>query len=255
MGVGRCALFGIRLRLKSSPIAVEGSPVAGRNLHRDLLDRIGAAIVHGERAPGETFTTADIEQAYDVSRSVAREAVRVLENLRMVRSSPRVGSTVLPSDEWNQLAPEVIRWRMEGPDKSVQLRSLTELRAGIEPAAARFAARRATPEQIRTLRRAAERMADLSTRVRGDDPEFLAEDILFHTTLLEATANELFGGLRETLAACLQGRNEAGLTPVQVSPENLTNHLLLADAVGRRDEAEAARLAFTITGVVRSEID
>ena len=66
----------------------------------------------------------ELESRYGVSRTVVREAVRVLEAMHLVESRRRVGVTVRRTEEWNVFDPAVIRWRLAGADRPRQLRSL-----------------------------------------------------------------------------------------------------------------------------------
>ena len=93
--------------------------------------------------------TDELAERYEVSRTVVREAVRVLESMHLVESRRRVGVTVLPTERWNVYDPQVITWRLAGSDRARQLRSLTVLRSAVEPVAARLAAELATPERVR----------------------------------------------------------------------------------------------------------
>ena len=77
-------------------------------LHGSLLAALGSAIVSGEYPPGQVFTLEAVSARYRVSRSVAREAVRVLESMRMVESRRRVGITILPVENWNVFDPRLI---------------------------------------------------------------------------------------------------------------------------------------------------
>lgn len=224
------------------------------SLQGQVVDALGAAIVGGNPSVGEVFTTAYVEQHFGVSRSVAREAIRSLETLGLVRTSPKVGCTVLPASDWNVLAPQVIRWRMHGPEQARQLEMLIELRIGLEPAAARLAARRITWEKLEILTRTASIMADLGSRGNGDDPAFLEADVLFHSTVLEATANAAYQALTPTLIACLVSRNDVGLTPAEPSTDNLRRHIELASAIACHDEDAAETLAREIVAVVRDEV-
>ncbi|MGB8945434.1 MAG: GntR family transcriptional regulator, partial [Streptomyces sp.] len=122
-----------------------------RGLHARVLESLGPAITGGEYPPGSVLRTDELSQRFEVSRSVVREAVRVLESMHLVESRRRVGVTVRPTEEWNVYDPQVIRWRLAGADRPRQLRSLTVLRSAIEPAAAGLAARHATPEQCAAL--------------------------------------------------------------------------------------------------------
>ena len=57
-------------------------------LHDNLLAALGTAIVSGEYPPGEVLTLEGVSAQHGVSRSVAREAIRVLESMGMVASPP-----------------------------------------------------------------------------------------------------------------------------------------------------------------------
>ena len=108
----------------------------GVEQHSGVLDRLGESIASGARAPGTVLTLAGLEEEFAVSRTLVREVVRVLESMGMVESRRRVGVTVRPPRDWNPFDPRLIRWRLGGPGRDEQLRSLTELRTAIEPVAA-----------------------------------------------------------------------------------------------------------------------
>lgn len=209
-------------------------------LHADLLDRLGRLVAAGELAEGAVLRAEEMETRFGVSRTVVREAVRVLESMGMVVSKRRIGTTVAPLAAWNVFDPMVIRWRLAGPDRDAQLRSLSELRAGFEPTAAALAARRATPEQCGLLTGA---VMDMAVHGRsGDLDSYLAADVAFHGTLLAATGNEMLAALADVVAEVLTGRTHHGLMPTTPEPAAIRLHADVAQAVQSRD-APAARRA------------
>ncbi|MDO7867330.1 FadR/GntR family transcriptional regulator [Nocardioides jiangxiensis] len=212
-------------------------------LHGSVLDALGAAIAAGRLAPGSVLTLESIGQEYAVSRSVAREAVRVLESMGLIASRRRVGLTVRERGDWNVFDPQVIRWRLAGDDRIAQLLSLSELRLGVEPVAARLAATRATPEQSRALADAVRDMEIHGTS--GALEEFLESDQRFHRTLLEASGNEMLASLGEMVAGVLEGRTHHDLMPHHPKPEAIALHDAVARAVrtGDPDGAERAMRA------------
>ncbi|GAA3748135.1 DNA-binding FadR family transcriptional regulator [Spinactinospora alkalitolerans] len=214
-----------------------------RTLHNRVLADLGPAIAAGEYAAGHVFTLERLERDYGVSRTVAREAVRVLESMRLVVSRPRTGIRVRPAQEWSVFDPQLIRWRLAGPGRNDQLRSLTELRAAVEPPAAAAAARRAEPAQREHIVRINERMA--ATGAAGDLEAFLLLDIEFHRLILELSGNEMFAGLSGVVAEVLTGRTEYDLMPHHPRPEALRLHAHVASAIhgGLPDVAEAAMRA------------
>ena len=185
-------------------------------LHDNLLTALGTAIVSGEYPPARCSRSTAVSAQHGVSRSVAREAIRVLESMGMVASRRRVGITIQPSQKWNVFDPQLIRWRLEAGDRAAQLVSLSELRRGFEPAAAALAARRADPHQCRIMAAA---VSDMVVHGRSGDLEaYLLADKIFHQTLLEASGNEMFRALNGVVAEVLTGRTHHGMMPDDAEP-------------------------------------
>lgn len=213
-------------------------PIVGA-LHGGLLTALGTAIVSGEYPPGQVLTLDGISAQYGVSRSVAREAIRVLESMAMVESRRRVGITVRDANNWNVFDPRLIRWRLESADRAAQLVSLSELRRGFEPVAAALAARRANADQCRTMAAA---VSDMMMHGRAGDLEaYLQADKLFHQTLLEASGNEMFRALNGVVAEVLTGRTHHGMMPSTPNPVAIDLHDDVARAIRMRDEPAAER--------------
>ena len=208
-------------------------------LHEHVLARLGPAIVTGEVAEGAVLRIEEIGREHGVSRTVARDVVKVLESLQVVTSRRRVGVTVRPRSEWNLFDPRLIRWRLAGPDREQQLRSLSELRRGIEPVAAALAAVHADAGQCRELASAAAGME--ATGQDGDLEGYLAHDVVFHRVLLQASGNEMFAGLASVVAEVLAGRTLHALMPARPEPTAVRSHGAVAEAVAARNPAVAER--------------
>ncbi|MBB4932714.1 DNA-binding FadR family transcriptional regulator [Lipingzhangella halophila] len=214
-----------------------------RTLHNRVLAVLGPAIVAGEYEPGHVFTLERLEREYGVSRTVVREAVRVLQSMRLVHSRPRTGVQVRPGEEWSVFDPQLIRWRLAGTGRMAQLRSLTELRAAIEPPAAAAAARNASRDRRTPVVELCERMT--AAGQAGDQEEFLRLDIEFHRRILHLSGNEMFVGLTGVVAEVLTGRTEYHLMPRPPRAEALRLHAHVAGAIrdGLPDVAQAAMRA------------
>ncbi|MFI9028515.1 FadR/GntR family transcriptional regulator [Streptomyces sp. NPDC053560] len=226
---------------------------AGQGLHARVLESLGPEITAGEHRPGSILRTDELAQRYDVSRTVIREAVRVLESMHLVESRRRVGVTVRPTEEWNVYDPRVIRWRLAGADRARQLRSLTVLRCAVEPVAAGLAARNATPEQCAALTEHAMGMVATS---RGQQLEaYLVHDTDFHKTLLTASGNEMFARLHEVVAAILTGRTHHHVMFTDPDPAAVTLHVQVAEAIRTGDAARAEELTREITVGAMAELD
>lgn len=209
-----------------------------RGLHAEIVHRLGSMIASGRLGVDEPLVSEDIGKQYGVSRTVVRESLRVLEAKGLVSARPNVGTRVRPIAEWNLLDPDVIDWRVHGPGYREQLRELLELRAAMEPYAARLAAGRADPRARKLLRGAAAEMERAAGR--QDVAGFTEADIDFHHTLLRASGNHMIEQLHVTVAAALHVRGEQLLTDDDISAEAVAMHRELAEAVagGEEDLAE-----------------
>ncbi|MER0444745.1 FCD domain-containing protein [Streptomyces sp. Edi4] len=224
-----------------------------RGLHPHVLERLGLAITAGDYAPGSVLRTDELAQRFDVSRTVVREVVRVLESMYLVESRRRVGVTVQPPERWNVYDPQVIRWRLAGADRPRQLRSLTVLRSAVEPAAAGLAALHATPEQCADL---TERALGMVATSRGRRLEaYLVHDVAFHRIVLNASGNEMFARLGDVVAEVLTGRTHHRVMFPDPDPAAVTLHVRVAEAVRARDAAEAERLTREIAVGALQELD
>lgn len=204
-------------------------------LHDSVLDEWGMGIVTGAYRPGDRISLDDDVTAQRASRTVGREAVRVLESMGLVTVKRRAGAVVNPPDKWHSYDPRVIRWRLRGPDRVAQLHALSELRAAVEPVAARLAAARATPEQWAKLTEGV--MGLVAHQKAADGPAYLAADALFHRTLLEASGNVMFAALGGVVEAVLAGRTRHDLMPAVANPVAVQWH---ADVAARIQGGDAA---------------
>ena len=205
-----------------------------------VLASIGPALVAGEIAAGTVLTIDELAAAHGVSRTVARDVVKTLESLQVVTTRRRVGVTVRPREEWNAFDPRLIRWRLAGPDRAGQLRSLSQLRRGVEPIAAALAAVHASPEQCGRLTAAVIGMS--VTGRKGDLEAYLDHDTAFHCALLAASGNEMFAALASVVGEVLAGRTHHDLMPAHPLPAAIRLHGDIAEAVAAGD-ASAAELA------------
>ena len=122
-------------------------PQLGRNLTHGLLDVLGRAIVTGGYGQQSFPTEAELAKQHGVSRSVTREAVKMLTAKGLLSSRPKQGTIVQPTTSWNLFDTDVLRWLLERTFSVDLLRHFNQLRVAIEPEAAALAAVYADTEE------------------------------------------------------------------------------------------------------------
>jgi DNA-binding FadR family transcriptional regulator len=219
----------------------KGSTYPRHGLHGAVVHDIGIRILSGELEPGEALPTED-ELTGDVaaSRTVLREAIKVLAAKRLVESRPKTGTRVRPRSDWNLLDPDVLAWQLEaGPTRDF-LEDALELRRLIEPAAARLAADRASNAEIAALEEAHAAMSAAEGVEAWIEP-----DVRFHSILLQAAHNELLERLSTIVSAVLRMLFTVSSQP-RMFARALPLHWAIIDAVRAHDpdaaEAAAIRL-------------
>jgi DNA-binding FadR family transcriptional regulator len=170
------------------------------NLTHSLLDQIGKAIVTGGYNRRPFPTEAELSSQHEVSRSVTREAVKMLTAKGLLKARPRAGTVVQPEASWNLFDPDVLRWLLGRKFSLTLLRQFGELRVALEPAAAALAADNSDTEKAVAITEGYQRM-ELADRGQ-DDP--LDADIAFHVAILDASGNPFFFQLRDVVTTALR---------------------------------------------------
>jgi DNA-binding FadR family transcriptional regulator len=171
-----------------------------------------------------------------VSRTVIREAIRSLAGKGMVESIGGSGVRVLALDAGT--VGESLRNLLRTAD--VDYAKVDEVRRTIEVAAAGAAAARGTPDDVARadaeLRRMRERIDDLEECVQAD--------LAFHRVIADATGNELYSMLLDSLGAPLVEvrRTNLGRGGTARRRRIIAAHRRILDAVADGD-AERARAA------------
>jgi DNA-binding FadR family transcriptional regulator len=101
----------------------------GRGLHGLAVEMLGRRIVGGRVAPGAALPTEqELADEFGVSRSVVREAMKVLAAKGLVSARPMAGTHVRARSEWHLIDPDVLAWRAETDGAPTLLRDLLEVR-------------------------------------------------------------------------------------------------------------------------------
>jgi DNA-binding FadR family transcriptional regulator len=222
---------------------------SGQNLTYAIVEELGHAVVtqtYGDAVPFPI--EAELCKQFGASRTVLREAVKMLTAKGLLSARPRQGTWVEPESNWNLLDPDVLRWLLERKFSLELLTEFTEIRYAIEPMAAALAARSATPEGIARIRRAVERMK--SATLGEDDP--LESDIAFHVAVLHATGNRFYAQLEDVINAALRISIRLTNSVKGVPQADVELHRKVLDAIEAGDANKARSI---MEGIITEVLD
>ena len=209
--------------------------------HRDAMRLLIAEIVSGRRAVGDMLPKeVDLADEFEVSRGVARETIRALEERGLIEVRHGKGASVNEPDRWDVFDPDVLAATLESGSGADVLSEYLECRRVLEVEAAGLAAVRAKKRDVARLTAALARMEDAAARPAGTAVEerFHAADIAFHQALIAATGNRPLAQLVERLqSAMLLARLAFAHTGYR--QRSLANHQRILAAVASGDAAEA----------------
>jgi GntR family galactonate operon transcriptional repressor len=195
---------------------------------------IAGRILSHEYPEGMTLDLPTLRAELDVSLTALREALKVLNAKGMIDARQKRGTFVQPRSSWHMLDADVMHWHMSAVHDPGLFDQLTEVRAVVEPAAARLAAERATEADLAELETALAAMTDAR-----DVPAAVAADVTFHRRLLLATHNEFLAQIAQIIAIGLAKRDE--FVHHDNSSDPVSSHRTVLDAVHAKDPVAAER--------------
>jgi len=226
--------------------------MAVKNMLGHTLDLLGEAIVSGHYPPSSPVPPENILcTEYGVSRTVIREAIKSLVAKGMVSTGPKVGTRVLPADQWNWFDPQLVAWNSKIGLSREFLRDLQELRRVVEPAAVRLAAERATAQDIADIEAAYAGMKQ-AIEFGGD---YVSHDLLFHQGLLKACHNRMVVQMSKALGALLRTSFEISTSKPNGPALSLPMHRAVLDAVIAKAPDKAERAVLKLIDGARDDIE
>jgi DNA-binding FadR family transcriptional regulator len=174
---------------------------ASRNLAHQVTHALGRAIVQGKYSGDHVvITEAELSEQFKISRTVTREAVKMLSAKGLLSSRQRRGITVAPCSQWNMFDEDVLSWTLSTKPSLQLLREFAQLRLAIEPEAAVLACDCQDAEKLLAIEFAANTMLDAQ---RNGESQY-ESDIAFHTAIFLATENRFFVQFRSFIQAALR---------------------------------------------------
>lgn len=202
-------------------------------LSRVVAERLEDYVLRRGCQPGDKLPSErELGELFGVSRTVLREAVKLLNQKGLVQSSVGRGLYVAEPNG-GTLASSI--------DTLLQLKQgrvdhILEVRAALEDLSARAAAERATEQDIAAMRVALEEM----DRLLEQPVLFIRSDLTFHLALARATHNPLLLALVEPTMTLMQHIRERMVNLPDAATGAQKGHRRIYEAVVNRDPEEAA---------------
>lgn len=180
-----------------------------------------------------------------VSRTVLREAVKVLEAKGLVEVGHGQGVKSRDRANWNHLDPDVLNWQCEFGADEVFLRNLSEVREILEPAAAALTTERGDDAAIGRIKAWYLQMEKQIHEAEA----YIQADLAFHNEIIAACGNDILNRMAQSIGKALRAGRDVSIQVPSGWAKDLPIHSVLVDAISRRDP-EAARAATIV--IIRS---
>ena len=221
-----------------------------RGLHGQTVEALASRILSDEWGEGTVLDLPALREELDISLTALREALKVLAAKGMIDARQKRGTFVQPREKWNMLDADVMRWQTAAAEDPGLLDELTEVRAVVEPAAARIAAGRASDEDLEALREALSDMA-----AAGADPEACVQaDLAFHRRLMAATHNNFLVRMERIIAIGLAERDKL-VHGAPTAEDPVPSHRKVFDAIVARDPAAAEQAMLTLVAKSHEDLE
>ena len=170
------------------------------SLSVQVAKELGRRVVSGAF---EVNSLIDDENAlaarFQVSRVVVRDAVKILVSKGLLEVRRGIGTRVQSRDRWNMLDDDILAWHLSAPPNPAFLKQLMDVRLAFEPKAARWAAERATAEDLADIAAA----CDLMAQANSSSEDFIIADSLFHKAIMKAAHNSFLASMEGVIYSAL----------------------------------------------------
>ena len=191
-----------------------------KSLADQLFIHIKRMILSQELKCGESIPEERIARLFGVSRTPIRETLRKLEKYGLVKINPHAQATVV------KIVPEEARY-------------IGEVRSVIETLAARILAKKAEPEDIKSLEEIAQKCVNAA---KGNNSgEAFEADGLFHLEIAKRCGNPYIYSILKNLEAKIQLIRSMNCSLTNLKSD-IQIHFRIIEAIANHD----SKIAFTL---------
>ncbi len=212
-------------------------------IFQHVVDEIQAAILEGRLKPGDQLPSEmKLKDMFDTSRGTIREALRVLEQKGLIDIKIGVtGGAVVKKIDTRQITEGL---NLLVQSQNVSFEQLVEFREAVEGIVAALAAERATPKDVRYLRKLMDEADKLLQEGSKHWTKLLEIDVKLHIAISEVAGNPVFVAvLRMVHENILDSFEWFDLGNSHVLEENFQDMAQLVEAIANGRATEARSLA------------
>jgi GntR family transcriptional repressor for pyruvate dehydrogenase complex len=204
------------------------------NLYEQIAGTLELAILGAEIKAEKLPSEQELSKRFMVSRTVIREALKVLKERGLIQSRNGGGSYISKPNA-GTISSAINRIvQMD----NISNDDLHSMRLILETAGARLAALNALPEEIEHLEHILKEMSDETLKLN----KRILLDADFHIAIAGASGNELLGMFVDVMTLLLRDYMSQGIFDVTRIQNTIHQHRKILEAIKARkeDEAEAA---------------
>ena len=209
-------------------------------IFQGVVDQIQEAVIDGRLKPGDVLPSEiKLKELFDTSRGTIREALRVLEQKGLIDIKTGVGGGAVVRSPDTAKVSESLDLLLQS--QKVSFDQLAEFREGIEGTVAALAAKRASSEDIRSLKDLISDEGALLEKPGIDWQELLRMDVQVHISVAQAAGNPVYTAVLQMVHENVLGFSERfAIKDRTVLQEIYRDHVELVRAVenGWADKAK-----------------
>ncbi|MBF9128808.1 FadR family transcriptional regulator [Plantactinospora sp. S1510] len=223
--------------------SIRGRTRRPTNLARAVTAELVERIVRGVHPSGTSLPPEPILcKTFSVSRTVVREAVKILQEKGLVKVRQGVGTTVTSPSIWDMLDELVLAATIAEDDSLAILDDLVVTRRVLESDMANVAARLADGTTVERLRVLVDRMDELV----DDQVAYHEHDRAFHDTVMQASGNRIARAVVRSLEGqVVNSVRYLGRTERTLCVASNQGHRRIYERIAAHDPEGAAEAMFT----------